>query len=75
MRVDMTSVMLREAITAGIGIHVLACSEGDTDSRLQRIGPVQERHGRDVWLLTLTELRTASRVRAFMDHFVEQTTQ
>lgn len=75
MRVDMSSVMLREAIAAGIGVHFLACSEGDTDSRLQRIGPVQKLHGRDVWLLTLAELRTASRVRAFMDHFVEQSTQ
>jgi hypothetical protein len=28
---------------------------------------------RDVWLLALAELKTASRVRAFMDLFVEQT--
>lgn len=69
MRVDMSSLALREAIAAGIGVHFLACSEGDTDTRLRRIGPVQTPHTRDIWLLTLSELRTASRVRAFMDHF------
>lgn len=74
MRVDMSSLALREAIAAGIGIHFLACSEGDTDTRLRRIGPVQTLHTRDVWLLTLSELRTASRVRAFMDHFAEAST-
>jgi DNA-binding transcriptional LysR family regulator len=73
MRVDMSSVALREAIASGIGVHFLACSEGDSDPRVRRIGPVQTSHSRDVWLLTLSELRTASRVRAFIDHFVEQT--
>ena len=72
MRVDMSSVALRETIASGIGVHFLACSEGDSDPRLRRIGPVQTSHSRDVWLLTLSELRTASRVRAFIDHFVEQ---
>jgi DNA-binding transcriptional LysR family regulator len=70
MRIDMTSVALREVIAAGIGIHFLACSEGDTDPRLRRIGPADTAYSRDVWLLTLSELRTSSRVRAFIDHFV-----
>jgi DNA-binding transcriptional LysR family regulator len=73
LRVDMSSLALREAIVAGLGIHLLACSEGDSDVNLRRIGPVQAAYTRDVWLLTLAELKTASRVRAFMDHFVEQT--
>lgn len=73
MRVDMSSFALREAISAGLGVFFLACSEGDTDPNLRRVGPVQAAHGRDIWLLTLAELRTASRVRAFMDHFAEQT--
>jgi DNA-binding transcriptional LysR family regulator len=75
MRVDMSSLALREAIASGIGVHFLATSEGDSDRRLRRIGPVQTAHGRDVWLLTLAELRTASRVRAFIDHVVEETSQ
>jgi DNA-binding transcriptional LysR family regulator len=70
MRVDMSSLALREAIAAGMGVHFLACTEGDADSRLRRIGPVQDAYTRDVWLLTLAELRTTSRVRAFIDHFV-----
>jgi DNA-binding transcriptional LysR family regulator len=73
MRVDMSSVALREAVASGIGVHLLACSEGDTDRRLQRIGPVQTAHSRSVWLLTLPELRTSSRVRAFIDHVVSET--
>ncbi len=71
MRVDMSSFALREAISAGIGVHFLACTEGDGASDLCRIGPVQEAYGRDVWLLTLAELKTTTRVRAFIDHFVE----
>jgi DNA-binding transcriptional LysR family regulator len=75
MRVDMGSLALREVIASGIGVHFLACTEGDSDARLRRIGPVQHSFGREVWLLTLAELRTASRVRAFMDHVVEHTTE
>jgi DNA-binding transcriptional LysR family regulator len=68
MRVDISSVLLRETIAAGIGVHFLACFEGDADPRLVRIGPVEADYGRDLWLLTLPELRNTSRVRAFMDH-------
>jgi len=75
MRVDMSSLALREAITAGIGVHFLACTEGDGDAALCRIGPVQEAYARDVWLLTLAELRTTTRVRAFIDHFVSYANQ
>jgi len=71
MRVDMSSFALREAISAGIGVHFLACTEGDADPNLCRIGPIQHAHSRDVWLLTLAEIRTTTRVRAFIDHFVE----
>jgi DNA-binding transcriptional LysR family regulator len=68
VRVDMSSLLLREVIAAGVGIHFLACVEGDAEPRLQRIGPVVEEYARDVWLLTLPELRHTSRVRAFLDH-------
>jgi DNA-binding transcriptional LysR family regulator len=68
LRVDVSSLALRDAVSAGFGAHFLACFEGDADSSLKRIGPVHESFRRGVWLLTLTELRTTSRVRAFMDH-------
>ncbi|NOU30998.1 MAG: LysR family transcriptional regulator [Polyangiaceae bacterium] len=70
LRLDVTSLALREAIASGLGVHFLACSEGDHDPRLRRIGPIQAAHSRAVWLLTLPELRSSRRVRACMDHFV-----
>lgn len=65
---DASSVILRDAIRAGIGVHFLACFEGDSDPALARIGPPHHAFSRDLWLLTLPELRDTSRVRAFMDH-------
>jgi DNA-binding transcriptional LysR family regulator len=73
LRLNVSSLGLREVVAAGLGVHFLACSEGDGDPRLRRIGPVQTAHGHDVWLLTLPELRTSTRVRAFVDHFVAET--
>jgi DNA-binding transcriptional LysR family regulator len=73
IRVDMSSLALREVIASGVGVHFLACFEGDTDPRLCRIGPIQTAHSRDVWILTLPELRATSRVRAFIDHVAEHT--
>lgn len=72
LRVDMGSLSLREVVAAGIGVHFLSCVEGDSDRRLVRISPIATDYSRDVWLLTLDELRSATRVRAFLDHFVEQ---
>ncbi|MEZ4375180.1 MAG: LysR family transcriptional regulator [Polyangiaceae bacterium] len=68
LRLDVSSLGLQEAIAAGLGVHFLACFVGDADSRLARVGPVAEDFSRDVWLLTLEELRHNARVRAFMDH-------
>lgn len=72
LRVDMPSTALREVIAAGFGVHFLAISEGDRDTRLVRVGGVHGAFRRDVWLLTLSELRTTSRVRAFLDHFATE---
>lgn len=72
MRVDFDSVLLREAVAAGIGVHFLATFDADGDDNLVRIGPVQPAFGRDIWLLTLPELRQTSRVRAFIDHVEER---
>lgn len=69
LRVDMTSFVLRELLAAGTGVHFLATFEGDADPRLRRVGPIEAEHGRDVWLLTLPELRRTNRIRALLDHF------
>ncbi|MBL8955548.1 MAG: LysR family transcriptional regulator [Myxococcaceae bacterium] len=68
LRVDAPSLALRELVAAGIGVHFLATFEGDTDPRLARIGRVEHDFSRELWLLTLPELRGTTRVRAFLDH-------
>jgi DNA-binding transcriptional LysR family regulator len=71
LRVDFSSLSIQEAVAAGVGAHFLACVAADSDARLVRIGPVNPVFDRDLWLLTLPELRHMSRVRAFMDHMAE----
>lgn len=71
MRIDFPSVLLREAIAQGAGVHFLSCVDGDGDPRLTRIGPIVEEFGSELWLLTLPDLRTNTRVRAFMEHMAE----
>lgn len=58
----------RLALAAGIGAHFLPCFDGDADSTLVRIGARLSEEARDLWVLTLPELRNNSRIRAFMDH-------
>lgn len=72
MRVDVSSLVMREAVAAGIGVHFLASFEGDADPSLVRLGPVEHEFSRDLWLLTLPDLRSTQRVRAFMDHVSEE---
>ncbi|MDP1914824.1 MAG: LysR family transcriptional regulator [Myxococcales bacterium] len=64
-------VVRRTAIFSGIGAFFLPCFIGDRDPRLERIGARLTDEARDLWLLTLPELRNNSRVRAFMDHVFE----
>ena len=59
----------RLALSAGIGVHFLPCFDGDADPALVRIGARLGEEARDLWVLTLPELRNNSRIRAFMDHF------
>lgn len=73
MRLDFTTTGLRDAIAAGIGVHFMACADCDSDPRFVRLAPVAPEFGRDVWLLTLPDLRHTARVRAFMDHLDETT--
>ncbi len=71
MRMDNTLVM-QEALMAGIGVHFLPCLRGDNESDLRQIGPVLHEHQRDIWMLTLPDLVRNSRVRAFMDHMAAE---
>ncbi len=68
MRMDGRTAVLRRCVIEGIGVHFLPCFEGDAHPDLRRVGPVHREFGRDLWLLTLSELRHNTRIRAFMDH-------
>lgn len=68
LRVDDNARVRSEAIQQGIGVYFLPCVQGDREPGLARISVVQESFSHDAWLLTLRELRTTSRVRAFLDH-------
>lgn len=70
MRIDENALLMRAAIRAGTGVFFLPTVEGDATPGIQRIGPVH--FERDFWLLTLNDLRHTNRVRAFMDHVIEQ---
>lgn len=71
LRVNVDSVLLRRMIEAGVGATVLSLFEGDAHPDLERLGPPIQEFGRDLWLLTLPDLRHTNRVRAFMDHVEE----
>ena len=60
--------VLRAAGSSGVGVHIMPCLDGDADADLVTVGPAQPEAARGLWVLTLPELRTNSRVRAFMDH-------
>jgi len=64
--------VLRRAVSAGIGVHFLPCFEGDADAGLVCLGNPLREEARGIWALTLPELRTSRRVRAFLDHFAEE---
>ena len=53
---------------AGTGVTFWPCFLGDADPELVRLGDRLTDFARDLWLLTLPDLRTNSRIRAFMDH-------
>jgi DNA-binding transcriptional LysR family regulator len=58
----------RRALSSGIGVHFLPCFDGDAEPALVRLGARLTEEARDLWVLTLPELRNSSRIRAFMDH-------
>lgn len=69
LRIDLSTLAIRQAISAGFGVHFYAVAEGDAEPGWVRLTDVQAEFTRDVWLLTLPGIRTSSRVRAFLDHF------
>lgn len=69
--VDSSAMVLRRSIAAGIGVQFLPCFYADTLPGLKRIGPIHRELGRDLWLLTLAELRRNHRVRSFIEHMGE----
>jgi len=71
LSVDENSWVQMSAIRSGIGVFFAPCFGGDVHPDLVRVSPIQEAFAHDVWLLVLRELRSASRVRAFMDHVRE----
>jgi DNA-binding transcriptional LysR family regulator len=58
----------RRALLSGIGVHFLPCFDGDAEPTLVRLGASLTDEARDLWVLTLPELRNNSRIRAFMAH-------
>ncbi|MDP1830154.1 MAG: hypothetical protein Q8L48_43220 [Archangium sp.] len=64
-RADYLLLRLFEAVGAATSLKVPRTTVGP---RLERIGARLTDEARDLWLLTLPELRSNSRVRAFMVH-------
>ncbi len=68
LRTDGNPMVIKRAIRAGIGVHPFPVVEASTESDMVRIGPILDDFSRDLWLLTLPDLRKNIRVRAFMEH-------
>jgi DNA-binding transcriptional LysR family regulator len=72
LRVDVSAAAMHELIAAGLGVQFLACIEGDADPSLVRVGPADPFARRDLWLLTLPELRDTPRIKAFTEHMADR---
>jgi DNA-binding transcriptional LysR family regulator len=64
-------LILHDAVRAGAGIAVLPCWQGDSDSKLRRLGGVLDDVAAEQWLLVHRDLRSLARVRYVMDAVVE----
>jgi DNA-binding transcriptional LysR family regulator len=71
LRLGDRGLLMAHAVRSGIGAQILPCLLADADPSLQRLTPLDDVFRLDLWLLTLPELRTNSRVRAFMEHMIE----
>ncbi len=68
LRTDGNPMLIKRAIMAGIGVHLFPVVEAATEPSMVQIGPVLKEFSRDLWLLTLPDLRRNVRVKAFMEH-------
>jgi DNA-binding transcriptional LysR family regulator len=71
LRLPHHAPLMAHAVRAGIGVQILPCFQADRDCELRRVAPLDSLFRLDLWLLTLPELRTNSRVRAFMEHMAD----
>ncbi len=58
--------MQYDALRNGLGLGPLPCVLGDSDPRLVRIEPPHPAIVREIWLLAHPDLRSAARIREFM---------
>lgn len=59
---------VQNAAASGLGLSFLPCYVGDSDPRLIRASDTFPHLDMSLWVLTHPDLRTTSRVRAFMSH-------
>lgn len=69
LRIDEGAILRRQAVCEGLGAHFMPTFEADALPGLRRLGPVH--FTRDLWLLTLPQLRHTARVRAFLRHMAD----
>ena len=60
-----------KALEAGMGMSILPCYMGDSESGLCRIPGGNLRWSTDLWVLTHKDLRNTSRIRKFTDYISE----
>lgn len=65
-----STMNLFSAIKAGIGMGMLPCHLGDSDSTLEAVFPPGSALTSDLWVLTHSDLRKSAAVTAFMEHMV-----
>ena len=63
--------VMRHAVRTGLGVHFLAHFDADRLDDVVAIGPSGDPPTRTLWALTLPELRSNRRVRAFLNHLDE----
>ena len=61
---------LLSAVKAGLGIGMLPCFVGDTETEIRRCMPPKPEHNAEVWLIVREDLKQAPHVRAFVDSLV-----
>lgn len=58
----------RASVQAGLGVCFMPCFDGEHDPDLVCLGHHLKEETRNLWILTLDELRTNVRIRTFMAH-------